>query len=118
MHRDQNGKETVKNCYPITKQITDFVGLKSFGFDTDKGITEILSHDYKNLFAKLYSDKTEYTNLQSRRVRNAMMRVGFVGDSLYMFNNDFANFFLPGTQKNKYLYFDPILNGKEDCAKL
>ncbi len=109
VYRDANGVETQHNCYPVTKQLTDFVGIKSFSFDKTDGISTKSSIDYIDTFQKLYKSNNDYSDLDIWKIRNLDMRVWFVGDVLYTFNNDFANFVVPGTDSWKYISFDKRL---------
>jgi hypothetical protein len=109
VYKDQNGIQVTNDCYPVTKQITTFAGLKSFSFDKTNGIDEKFSVDYFKLFDTLYGHKdTEdyYSNIDYRSIQGTDMRVGFAGDALYMLNNDFAHFIVPGHEGEKYMYFD------------
>ena len=89
---DANGKETSKNCYPITKQSQNFVGLKTFNVTPENWI--------KETFAKNYLDEVK-TN--SRYLSN--QRVGFVWDALYTFNPLFVDFIFPNNT-SKLVHFD------------
>jgi hypothetical protein len=50
---DASGKEVSKYCYPIEKQNLNFVGLKSFSFDTTNSIKEVFSKNYMDVFSKV-----------------------------------------------------------------
>jgi uncharacterized secreted protein with C-terminal beta-propeller domain len=115
VYRDVNGVEVTTNCYPVTKQVTEFAWLKSFAFDIGSGITEKSSIDYFDLFNELYGhDSWEegyyYSNIDYRRIQDTAMRVWFAGDALYMINNDFSHFSLPDQNQEKYIYFDWKIN--------
>jgi hypothetical protein len=43
---DANGKETSKNCYPITKQSQNFIGLKTFNVTPENWIKETFAKNY------------------------------------------------------------------------
>jgi|GEM_PF-2284064 len=117
VYKAPNGTVMTTNCYPITKQVTSFAGLKSFDFDVNSGISETFSADYFDLFDKLYGHSEKdgeyyYSNIDYRSIQDAMMRVGFAGDALYMINNDFASFMLPGQDGSRNIYFDAKLQQK------
>jgi len=107
---DENGAVIEENCWPIKTNKTTFAGLKSLRFDKDAGeIVDAYSVNYIDLFKKLYESNSDYREIDSRRIRNTHMRVGYAGDTLYMINNDFAHFVVPKTNDGKYVYFDEEL---------
>ena len=93
---DNAGKETGKNCYPITKT-EYFRGLKSFAISPEDGIKEIFSKDYATgTIAEKIGRNSWYLN---------QMRVGFAGDVLFTINDLFADFIFPNGSEGTTLYF-------------
>lgn len=108
-YHDENGNVTKESCWPITKQKSTFAGLKTFNIDPNKGINEIFSKDYSDIFMKTKKQYNEEETLYPRSLRQNHMRVGFAGDALYMLSNDFADFLVPDTDHQKYINFDEKL---------
>ena len=104
-----------------TKQtVTTFAGLKSFIFDTNKGITPNQSINYQEkLQVTIPTYDNEYNQgIDQRQMQQQQFRVGFVSDILYTVTNDFAHFYEDETQ-DTYIPFDPILKGYTQlCADL
>lgn len=103
---DDKGVETRKNCYPVEKTITDFIGLKSFALNQQTGIKENFSVNYLKLFKEKIKDSNGnyyYNDDNLWRARRSNMRVGYIGNVLFMINDFFTDF----TQNNqhKYLFF-------------
>ncbi len=116
---DANNKEVGKECYDIETYVTKFLWLKSFAFDKKDGIKEIKSVDYQEMLEKtmMIHDDRYNQGISSRQLHDLMMRVGFIGDTMYSINNDFAHFF--NAEQERYLNFDPILQGqKVNCDTL
>jgi len=99
------GLEISRYCYPIDKWNLDFAWLKSFSFDVKNGIKETFSKNYNDVFAKVKGSN----DLQSRDISNTAMRVGYAGDSLYMFNTYLADFLVPSVNQSQSIYFNEIL---------
>ncbi|MCR5411717.1 MAG: beta-propeller domain-containing protein [Patescibacteria group bacterium] len=93
---DNAGKETGKNCYPITKT-EYFRGLKSFAISPENGIKEIFTKDYATgTLAEKIGRNTRYLE---------RMRVGFAGDVLFTINDLFADFIFPNEEEGATLFF-------------
>jgi len=105
---DVNGTIIEENCYDMYENQPTFAWLKSLQFDAQDGISEKNSLNYLSLFQKLYQKDNKYFN--TRNLRDLAMRVGFAGDSLYFFNNDFAHFVVPWAKDGKYIFFDKDLD--------
>ncbi len=43
---DASGKEVEKDCYPRTRTVELFAGLKTFSVTPEKGIQEVFAKDY------------------------------------------------------------------------
>ncbi len=110
------GKEIGKECYPETQQIVSFAGLKRFSLSTTAGITETFSYDEKPMFEKntynsccnTIDEKTICPDCRAddtinnanhpitpRSINSYNMRVGYAGDAVFLFHEDFAHFILP-----------------------
>ncbi len=104
---DSNGVETKRNCYPVEKTVTEFVGLKSWDLDQIAGIKEVLSVNYMELFKKMFAKDDErnhrYYNDGMWRARWSNMRVGYIGKIFFLINDFFADF--TKGNEHKYLFF-------------
>ena len=110
------GKEIGKECYPETQQVVSFAGLKRFSLSITEGIAETFSYDEKAMFEKYTDNSCCYTtngeefcpscrtedkinnenpSITPWSINNYTMRVGYAGDALFLFHEDFAHFMLP-----------------------
>ncbi len=115
---DGNGTEIGRDCYPDIQQIVSFAGLKQFSLSTTEGIKEIFSYDEKAMFEQKICNSYYHTvdskeicldfvagnttpdkiySLSPWSINNYSMRVGYAGDALFFFHEDFAHFMLPGS---------------------
>ncbi len=109
---DDSGTEIGRDCYPQHQQVVSFVWLKQFSSSINAGINEIFSQDYTSKFTWSTSicqpcvckDMTVCscpacnnapTPLSPWSINNYSMRVGYAGDALFFFHEDFAHFMLP-----------------------
>ena len=92
---DQNGKEVRKECYPQDTAVTQFAGIKGWTLTT-AGIQETLSVDYKDSIQNPYGyyNNTASTGSIDPWVFTSLMpRVGYIGNTYYFINTQFAHFF-------------------------
>lgn len=94
---DKNGSEVRRECYPQETPTTQFAGIKGWTVGTDK-LTETVSIDYKSSLTNPYSYGTVTgTNIIDPWIFSSIMaRVGYMNNSYYFINSQFAHIF----QKN------------------
>jgi len=97
VYYDENGNEKEKNCYPVTRQVQDFLGLKTFNVTPENGIKETFAKNY------LEEDSLSWT-VSKNKWYLSNMRVGYVGDALYTFNPLFADFIFPNKTSKAIIF--------------
>lgn len=88
-----NGAEIRKECYPQEMPVTQFAGIKGWKLSTD-GISETVSMDYKNILINPYGYPTASSGSIDPWVFTSLIpRVGYVGNTYYFINSQFAHLF-------------------------